>query len=75
VAILEEKSAILVTSIHTSSLEYSLMESRGGGRRGHPEMAQTDGYDEYDVKLDYKLDNDQLDAKNNHAIVIHNRRL
>ena len=32
-AILEEKSPILVTSIHTSSLEYSLMKSRGGGRR------------------------------------------
>jgi hypothetical protein len=31
-AILEEKSPILVTSI-TSSSEYSLIESRGGGRR------------------------------------------
>lgn len=32
-AILEEKSPILVTSIHTSSSEYSLMEGRGGSRR------------------------------------------
>jgi hypothetical protein len=32
-AILEEKSPILVTSIHTSRLESSLMESRGDDRR------------------------------------------
>jgi|GEM_PF-5153437 len=31
-AILKEKSSILVTSILTSSSEYSLIESRGGGR-------------------------------------------
>jgi hypothetical protein len=41
----------------------------------HHEMTQMGGYDEYDVKLVYKLDNDQLDAKNSLAIVIHNRRL
>jgi hypothetical protein len=31
---------------------------------GSPEMAQMGGYDEFDVKPDYKFDNDQLDAKN-----------
>jgi hypothetical protein len=31
--VLEEKSPILVTSIYTSSSEYSLIEGRGGSRR------------------------------------------